>query len=704
MKYGIFMETSGMPKELGDKIFSFGVITDTHLNPGEEDCNSPFPVNELANARMRHVVRDLNTRDLAFVINVGDLVHPLPAIPDVYHEAATRFLEQVEDLKHDLYLVPGNHDVGDKPNDWAPAAKVCEDYLPLWEKYFGPHFHSFDHGDCHFMVINAQIINSGFASETAQQKWLERDLEDNKNKRLFLNSHYPPYFANPHEDENYDNIGEPGRTWILDLLEKYKIEALFIGHVHNFWHNRYAETDCYLLPSTAFVRQDFSEMFHVGPDAGSEYGRNDKPKLGYFVVHVHEEGHVCEVVRTYGTVAEKDSPLPEHNDRVKPVHPRLNTGSHFGFDMRWNWMEIIEIPPTGGLDEFDRKEVRNDYPLLALWEMGVGKLRVPLQDLKHEENRNRMRMLRDHGHEFTLSTFGAPNDSEHKLILANQDIFSAWEIGYNSVSLDRIASSMAQTMSAIEIPVYLSKLRSIDELRSESGGKYYHAINQGFLPSDETEMQNLLEHNEFKGHVGGFVFRLTMDMDPVNVIAAADNIANDMGIAASVHLRMMGANPAEETADDLLSANRIVEAMLAARAHDNVTVFADTFADNDRGYFARNGVLDRLYNPRLGYYAVRNLNGVLNTLSGKAALGEHRAIEGGRIVTIDIAGQTVIAVLPDGSQGSLDVSTPHGSGRYIDLASGIVRQFDRNETTSGHMSITLSPDTATPVLLIIESD
>ena len=27
-----------------------------------------------------------------------------------------------------------------------------------------------------------------------------------------------------------------------------------------------------------------------------------------------------------------------------------------------NWMEIVEIPPTGGLDEFDRKAVRNDYP------------------------------------------------------------------------------------------------------------------------------------------------------------------------------------------------------------------------------------------------------------------------------------------------------------------------------------------------------
>ena len=102
---------------LGRHLFSFGVITDTHVNQGEDDCNSPFEVNRLANRRMRHVIRDLNTRDLAFVVNVGDLVHPVPAIPDLYAAAAARFHEQVKELKHPLYLTPGNHDVGDKPND-----------------------------------------------------------------------------------------------------------------------------------------------------------------------------------------------------------------------------------------------------------------------------------------------------------------------------------------------------------------------------------------------------------------------------------------------------------------------------------------------------------------------------------------------------------------------------------------------------------
>ena len=55
---------------LGAYRYAFGVITDTHLNEDEDRCSSPFDVNRRANRRMRHVVRSLNKRDLAFVVNV----------------------------------------------------------------------------------------------------------------------------------------------------------------------------------------------------------------------------------------------------------------------------------------------------------------------------------------------------------------------------------------------------------------------------------------------------------------------------------------------------------------------------------------------------------------------------------------------------------------------------------------------------------
>jgi len=131
------------------------------------------------------------------------------------------------------------------------------------------------------------------------------------------------------------------------------------------------------------------------------------------------------------------------------VHPRLNRRGDFGFDMRQNWMEIVEIPPTGGLDEFDRKQVRNDYPLMALWEMGVKKIRIPFQDLQTADNIDRLRMLKSHGHEFTLFSFGNPSAHHRDLITAHQDIFSAWEIGLNWEVLERDIGGVGEIARAV---------------------------------------------------------------------------------------------------------------------------------------------------------------------------------------------------------------------------------------------------------------
>jgi 3',5'-cyclic AMP phosphodiesterase CpdA len=641
-----------MNDDIGAFRYAFAVITDTHLNQGEDDCNSPFEVNRLANARMRHVVRDLNSRDLAFVVNVGDLIHPVPAVPHLYREAAARFHEQVTELRHPLYLTPGNHDVGDKPNDWAPAAGICDDYLALWDEYFGAQYQTFDHAGDHFIIINAQIINSGLKSEAEQRRWLESDLEANRGKRIFMHSHYPPYFSRPDEEENYDNIGEPGRSWILDLLARYRVEALFIGHVHNFWYNRHAETDCYLLPSTSFVRQDYSEMYRAQPGSDDQAGRNDKAKLGYFIVHVHENGHVVDVIRTYGQTAAASSPVPPPIEQVSAVHPRRNRHGNFGFDMRQNWMEIVEIPPTGGLDEFDRKEVRNDYPLMGLWEMGVRKLRVPLRDLLVPEVRERMRMLRRHGHEFTLFTFGAPTVRDRKLIKANQDIFSAWEIGVNWDVLERIAQGIGDAAREIDLPVYLSRLRSIDELRSEAG-HYYHVINQGFLIDDRDQMESLLARPEMAGALDGFVFRLTADRSPWEAIHEAADLAEELGTKASVHLRMCWSNPAEPWEDDAWVTRRVAEAALAANTREGVSVYCDTYIDNDRGYFVRNGVLDRLNNPRPAFHVLRHLHGALAEFQSLSA-GQIYTSDGLRAISVQADGRELILVLPKDEDQSID--------------------------------------------------
>ena len=106
--------------EAREKLFSFAVISDTHVNPDDDQCNSPFPVNARANRRFRHVVSDLNQREIDFVVHLGDLVHPVPDTGDLYGLAADAYRRIVSDLNVPIHAVPGNHDIGDTPIKGAP--------------------------------------------------------------------------------------------------------------------------------------------------------------------------------------------------------------------------------------------------------------------------------------------------------------------------------------------------------------------------------------------------------------------------------------------------------------------------------------------------------------------------------------------------------------------------------------------------------
>ena len=661
--------TTAKSSDLGARLFSYAVITDTHLNQGEDECNSPFAVNKLANGRMRFVVRDLNQRELAFVIHLGDLLHPVPAIPHLYARAAALFNQQISELRHPIYLLPGNHDVGDKPIDWGPAGVVRDAFLALWKEHFGANYQAFTHQGCRFVLLDAQIINSGLEAEAQQRRWLEDELTNNADTRTFINLHYPPYLTYPDEDEHYDNLGEPGRSWLLALLERHDVEALFAGHVHNFWYHRHADTDCYLLPSTAFVRQDYAEMYRCAPPPGTEAGRNDTSKLGYFIVHMHERGHLCEIVRTYGTTAEPDSPISPALKRVPAVHPRHNALTRFGFDMRQNWLEVIEIPPSGGLDEFDRKRTRNDYALMALLEMGVRRLRLPARDLLDPAHRARLDDLHRLGFLFTLFSFGEPDQALRSAITGAGHLLDAWEVAHTWEQLPALASAVSDTARTAGVSLFLSKLRSKDEME-RGGEKYYHMINHGFTVDDSEQIAVL---GAIAG-VDGVVFRVAGEMSPWASAREIGRLVEAHGLQASLHVRMSIGSPGSHQEDEAWVAARALEALAAAAGNRSVYAYLDAFSDIDRGYFVRQGVVDRLYNPRPAFHALKHLTaGLLDS----AANGEFLPGDDG-VTLLDNAGRRHVLVLDDDANQALSLT---GAGRLINLGSGELGSARRSTDT-----------------------
>ena len=698
------MQVPEYPSALGKRLFTVAVIADTHLSEADGVCNSPFTVNKLANDRLRYVLNTVSRLAPDFAIHLGDIVHPVPAVPQLYEQAVNCFRDQIQALDFDLHLVPGNHDVGDKPIDWGPAGVICEDYVSLWQEYFGPNYFAVERDQCHFIVLNAQLINTGFGSEDEQRNWLETYLEEHGGERFFISLHYPPYLCNEDEREHYDNIAEPGRSWLLALLSRYKVEALFAGHVHHFWYYRYTETDCYLLPSTAFVRQDYSEMFRAVPDEHMAFGRNDRQKLGFALLEIYEHGHCCRPIRTEGnsqTVMDDDWQAPSGLRLHFPPHPRHRMTPRFGFDMRKDWLAPIDIPPSGGLDEFDRKSVRNDYPIMALLEMGVRRLRIPQSDLAIKRNRKRLEALTHQGFEFTLFSCGVPDGDLIELIGRHGGLIDTWEI---AVPLHRVGD-LIDVLSALNTgdrpSVYLSKLRTKEDIESSSE-TYYHVINHGFSVTDNAAIESLLAKTDVQEIIEGLVFRVGCGQEVAHAVQLAHDTVRGFGKLASAHIRMGSENPAESRWDETWAINRVAGALAVAHALPSTRVFVDTFADVDRGFFPRMGVLDALHNPRLGFHALRNLNAVLCRDMAECTKADIEVTGDGEIVLLSIFDKGVCLVLPKTSSDNLIIparflpAAVGGKLQVLDLAEG--RRIEVALKPSMTSGLWLRTD-GTPILL-----
>ena len=654
--------------KLGKHLFTFAVIADSHMTEADAAAKAAVDISfdparqELGNARSRHVVHAINRLSPDFTVHLGDITHPGPRAAE-YDDSARQFHDIFAGLTCPLHLVPGNHDVGEKLFPAVPGGQsfdtVSDETIAAYERDFQPQFFSFEHEDCRFVVINAMIINSGLDCEAAQRDWLERLLADNDGRRVFVFSHYPPYLAEPGETEHYDAIDEPGRGWLLELLGRHRVEAYFAGHVHNYFDNRYGDTRYYVLPSICFLRHDYHALFPVGPGRGQ--GVDDVAKLGYAVVDVYQGGHAMRILRTYGAALWPGETPPAEPRRLPPVDPANPPAGALGVDLSEVWCDTADVRTPWGLDPFLRKVVRNDYPLLALNEMAVTKLRVPLDDLLDGRTRARMADLKAIGHAFTVVSFGVPSSAMVGTMSDHADLVDRWEVVAPLTEAKAVIGAIVDSGGSPP-PIHLNAHRPDVE-----GFSTHH----GLRVDERSAVEALLALDRAREVIGGVVFGVARDEPAMAAIRTARDSVDGFGVAASVHLPFASERPRPD--GEIAELNRVAEAAAAAVALPDIDVFVDNFTDIDRGYFFRRGLVDRLYNPGKGSHVVRHLHAAL---APRCALGETHAIAGGRAVMLELSGAPAVLVLADGETpvdrlpAGAHAGDRGGDGRWIDLVSG----------------------------------
>lgn len=583
-------------------LFRFCVIGDTHVKPESGDDSSPWKVNEYSAGRSRYAMQRLEALAPELVVNLGDLVHPVPDLP-TYGPAAELVKAIYAGLDARLHVIPGNHDIGDKPGRTLPAKTVQSKWIAQWSSYFGASWQAFVHREVLFVLLNNPVFNSGLPEESAQRAWLEDTLRAHEARRKFVFLHYAPFLLDPDEPPNYDNVDAPARAWLFTLFARHGVEAVFAGHVHNYFYGRHEGVDYYIAPSIAFVRQDFSEMFRAAPLPEHENGRDDAAKLGFFEVAVLPEGHSVRFIATGGaSLAEgARAAMPERLDAQTCRERVVQT---VGVGLRHPWAELCDLPMNGPMDEFIRKRARNDYAFLAVQRMGIRSLRVPLADVLDARVRARMADLAAYGHRFVVVCFEPPDGGALEALRAARDCIEAIEIVLPWPLADGHAAGIARARSLA--PVILSKVASSADGDARKS-KFLLYVSSGFL---------IAELGEVPAGLADAV-SVRIESEGVDDIAAevrdAAQRGRQAGHALSMFLRLAARTPApaRDRRDDRLLARQVADFALAVWAEGSVTGWVDTLQDVDRGYFVRHGLTDRRLNLRLAGRAIMHLNAAL---------------------------------------------------------------------------------------------
>ena len=167
-----------------------------------------------------------------------------------------------------------------------------------------PLFYSFDHGCCHFLVLDTNVIREEEPEGIrVLQDWIRRDLGACGKPVSFVLMHHPVFTVgtSPEDDERAEVL----RRTALPLLEEYGTDMILCGHQH-----------LYCRTKPVFAREEDPGLIQVMGVAGTKYfdawERSEMECILEFVsvgtviqVGDHEilmetidpEGHVVDVFR-----------------------------------------------------------------------------------------------------------------------------------------------------------------------------------------------------------------------------------------------------------------------------------------------------------------------------------------------------------------------------------------------------------------------
>lgn len=259
--------------DVGNKLYSFGAISDVHL------------LAQTADDDLRKALTHFKAEGVDFVCVCGDLSNN-----GIASEHAS-YSKAIADCAPDIpvYECTGNHDV------YTTAGGILETYTG------NPLYYTFEHGDDLFVMFGvygwADVTGEIFTA--AQLQWLYEVLEANRNRRVFVWQHCLRWDGSgkPYPGSPTGNLlnSDKGKVF-QSLMEHYKNVVWFHGHSHMDFDS---QEDC---EYANYDRMHGCHSIHI-PSLGLP---RDYANSEYVAMYERSEGYVVDAYDNYIVLRGRD--------------------------------------------------------------------------------------------------------------------------------------------------------------------------------------------------------------------------------------------------------------------------------------------------------------------------------------------------------------------------------------------------------------
>ena len=292
----------GLTPPSGEKLYSFGLLSDIHIYPIVAVAWHP-------EAKFDSALTFLENEGCVFVAISGDLTQTGLTLDDTTTGLDTRQFAKYKEIcdAHTIpvYAVCGNHE-----SITNKEAYAMRNQRELLIQYTGHDlYYTIEHGDDLFIFVGQPDWDEVMGDDALQ--WLRETLEANHNRRCFVFLH--PYIEEDSGDpldvrENsvFVNWGATKTKAFMDLMAQHKNTVLFHGHSHAVFESQELDNTANYTEKNGFRSVHVPSLARpliVNKD-GTHY-TDDTAAQGY-IVDVYPD---CIVLNGWDFVGNKPIPL-----------------------------------------------------------------------------------------------------------------------------------------------------------------------------------------------------------------------------------------------------------------------------------------------------------------------------------------------------------------------------------------------------------